>query len=62
MAPGRGHVDGAPPRARRAADAVKERDAASTAIDVEAFAGVVLPTHANPDPAHGRHELRNNWW
>jgi hypothetical protein len=43
-------------------------DAAAAAIDAEVFAGVVPPpssllltSHANPDPAHGRHELRGHW-
>jgi hypothetical protein len=55
----RWHLDGATWTDRRAAEAtVKERDAAAAAIDAEVFAGVRgAPAHANPDPAHGRHEL-----
>jgi hypothetical protein len=58
----RWHLDGATWTERRAAEAVKGRDAAAAAIDAEVFAGVVPPpSHANPDPAHGRHELRGDW-
>jgi hypothetical protein len=53
----RWHLDGATWTERRAAEAVKERDAAAAAIDAEVFAGMVPPAHANPDLAHGRHEL-----
>jgi hypothetical protein len=37
------HLDGATWAERRAAEAVKERDAAAAAIDAEVFAGVVPP-------------------
>jgi hypothetical protein len=44
MAPGRGHMDGAPRGRAAEAVAVKEsRDAAAAAIDAEVFAGVVPP-------------------
>jgi hypothetical protein len=39
----RWHLDGATWIERRAAEAVKERDAAAAAIDAEVFAGVVPP-------------------
>ena len=39
----RWHLDGATWTERRAAEAVKERDAAAAAIDTEVFAGVVPP-------------------
>jgi hypothetical protein len=39
----RWHLDGTTWTERRAAEAMKERDAAAAAIDAEAFAGVVPP-------------------
>jgi hypothetical protein len=41
--PARWHLDGATWTERRAAEAVKERDAAAADIDAEVFAGVVPP-------------------
>jgi hypothetical protein len=58
----RWHLDGATWTERRAAEAVKERDAVAATIDAKVFAGACgAPAHANPDPAHGRHELRGDW-
>jgi hypothetical protein len=59
----RWHLDGATWTERRAAEAVKERDAAAAAAS-HRHGGVRwggAPTHANPGPAHGRHELRCDW-